>query len=141
MAVVVIVGSNSWVTRAEADAYFEEKWNASAWAALSDLQKDQLIITAYRWINQQPNLSISAASTATKVKNAQYEAAWFIYEYWTSYAKRRALDASGVDNFRVSSFSESINDVKFPAYILGMLDEFIVNEGGYFPTVTRDLSE
>lgn len=141
MAVIVTVGSNSWITRIEADDYFAEKWGAVAWASLTALEKDQLIITAYRWINQKLNLSIPAASTATKVKHAQCEAAWFVYEYWTEYSKRRALAASGVKSFDISNWSETLNSVQFPAYILGMVEEFIINDGGYFPTVSRSLNE
>lgn len=141
MPVVVTVGSNSWITRAEADAYLEEKWGASAWASLSGLQKDQLLISAYRWINQQPNISIPTTSTAAIVKNAQCEAAWFIYNYWSEYEKRRALIASGVKEFEVSNFSETLNKIAFPDFILGMLIDFSVGDAGYFPTAKRDLNE
>lgn len=141
MAIVVTVGSNSWITRAEADAYLEEKWGASAWASLSATEKDQLIITAYRWINQQPNLSIPAASTLLIVKNAQCEAAWFVYKYWAGFEQRRALIVSGVKEFEVSNFTETLEKVAFPDFISGMLIEFTTGEGGYFPTAKRELSE
>lgn len=141
MAITITVGTNSWITQDEADSYFDEKWGASAWASLSDNEKAQLIITAYRWINQQSNLSIPAASSSQIVKNAQMEAAWFICCYWTEYEKRRALNASGVSTFRVSSFSESLNNVKFPDFILNMLIDFIANGGQYFPRIQRDLSD
>lgn len=141
MAVVITVGSNSWITQAEADAYLEEKWGASAWAGLTATQKAQMIISAYRWINQQSNLSIPAASIAQVVKNAQIEAAWFIYNYWTEFEKRRALNASGVKQFEVSQFSETLDKVKFPDFILNILFDFLVNDGGCFPRIERDLAE
>jgi len=143
MAITIDPGINSWVTITEAKSYFDEKWGANSWndGTLNEIQQSQLLISAYRWINQQFNLSIPAASSAQTVKNAQMEAAWFIYSYWTEYEKIRSLSAAGVTQFRVSSFSESLSDVKFPEFILKMLSDFLVNDGGYFPRLKRDLSD
>lgn len=140
MAPILVVGSNSWCSVAEADSYFDEKYGASAWASLSMDDKERLLISAYRWINQQSFFSISASSTSGIVKQAQYEVAWFIYNYKADYDKRRALNASGVTSYRILDFSESLKDAGFPEFIKSMLDDFIIEVGGTFPRISRDLS-
>ena len=73
--------AESWITTAEADAYFLYKWNASVlWNGLTSPEKEQLLVSAYRWINQLYTLSIT--SVTDKVKNAQCETAWYIYKFW-----------------------------------------------------------
>lgn len=52
MAVITTVGgsdSNSYVSRAEADTYFSDHWSvtkSATWAALTNIQKDRLLIAA-----------------------------------------------------------------------------------------------
>lgn len=135
------VGTNSWITRADADTYFSEKYGAGAWATLTDSVKDQLLISAFRWIQQQSKFTIPASSTAEIVKQAQCEAAWFIYNYWTEYTKRQALTASGVKSFKISNFSETLELPTFPIFIGDMLDGFVTSQGGVFPTVSRELDQ
>ena len=67
----IIIGSNSWVTIAESDIYLDEKKGADSWAALANSEKIKDLITAYRWINGLPNLSITLVTD--KLKQAQIE--------------------------------------------------------------------
>lgn len=136
--IVLTVGVNSWVTVAEADSYFEAKYGAAGWTAFTADEKKQLLISAFRWIRSQTIFSIPASSTAQTVKDAQCEAAWFIYKYWTGLEDRRALYASGVRDFEISKFSETLEAQEFPAFIKDLLDGFTVSEGGAFPVVDRD---
>lgn len=140
MAASIIVGTNSWVTIAESDSYLEEKLDASAWASLTDLQKTQRLISAYRWINQQADISIAASSTADVVKYAQIETAWYMHKNWTAHDKRNALYAQGVREFDISKYSEKLEGAKLPEYIRLMLVDFITGGGNYFPTVSRDMT-
>lgn len=136
---MIIVGTNSWVTIVEANAYFINKWGAASdWASLTNTQKEQLLITAFNWINQNNNYSIPASSTAVKVKQAQYEMAWFIYQYSNEYEKRRALFASGVRRFDILSFEEELAKQEMPSHIAGLLNDFLSNSGNRFFTLTRE---
>lgn len=141
MAVVIIVGENSWVTAAEADSYLEEKIDASAWASLTDEQKAQRIISAYRWINQQSDLSISASAAATVVKYAQIETAWYMHEFWTAHKKRNALYSQGVRDFTISKYEETLEGAELPSYIKLMLKDYITDGANYFPEVTRTFTQ
>lgn len=135
------VGTNSWVTVAEADAYFSEKFGASVWAALLNATKEQLLISAYRWIQSQTMFTIEATSTAEKVKQAQYETAWYMYKYWDQHEDRRALIAQGVTDFKISEFEETLSEVKFPGFISDLLEDFITGGGFSFPVVNRTFEQ
>jgi hypothetical protein len=137
--IVLTVGVNSWVTVAEADTYFESKFGAGVWSTLTSDVKKQLLITAYTWIQSQTTFSISPSATATKVKVAQCEAAWFIYNNWTSYEKRRTLISSGVKSFDIGNYSEDLSNSDFPKFISDILIDFVARLGGTFPTVNRDI--
>ncbi len=134
----ITVGTNSWVTIAEADIYFESRYGASAWAGLSTANKTSLLITAYNWINSQIQFTIAASATAAVVKNAQCESAWYIYSYWTEHEDRRALYTQGVREFDISKFSEKLELPEFPAWISDMLDGYLTDAGGTFPLYNRD---
>lgn len=135
-----VVGTNSWVTIAEANTYFTNKYGASAWAGLSDTVKTQLLITAYRWMKALPDVSIPDSSTSTTVKNAQCEVAWYIYNFYADHEKRQALHTQGVRSFTLSKFSETLDAPSFPQWIKDMLGDFISGGNNAFPRVQRNLS-
>lgn len=139
--ITLTVGTNSWVTVIEADSYMESKWGASAWALLTADQKKQALITAFNWIQSSYDYSVSPASTAAKVKNAQLEAAWYIENNWAEHEKRAAIYAQGVRDFTVSKFRESLKEPDLPKIVKDLLAGFATNSGGKFFTVTRTLED
>lgn len=136
MALILVINVNTWVTIAEADSYLEGKFDAGAWAPLSDTIKKQLLITAYRWIVGTPELVLPAVATDA-MKNAQIELAWWVYKFWTGYDKRDGLIASGVKSFRISKFSENFTKQDLPKFIKDLLADSL--SGEYFPVVEREL--
>ncbi len=140
-APVVVVGTNSWASVAEADAYFGAKYGAAAWAALSLMEKTQLLISACRWLMQQTSLALSLSDASSTLKDAQCETAWFLLNWQTDYDKRRALISSGVRSYRVLDFSESLTEVTFPKYLSDMLVDYATSPGTYFPRVDRNLED
>jgi hypothetical protein len=140
-APVVIVGVNSWVTVAQADTYCAGKFGAAAWAGLGITEKTQLLISATRWLMRQPTLSVSLADTAQVLRDAQCEAAWFIYNYQDEYERRRALISSGVKSFSILGFSESYGDITFPAFLSEILYPYVTSTDISFPRMGRDMSE
>jgi len=129
------------VTVAEADAYFLDRFNASAWSTLTNTDKETVLISAYRWIQAQSLFSISPTATAEIIKQAQCETAWFMYNYFADYEDRRALYDQGVRDFKISEFEETLAGAQFPSFISGMLEDSIVSGGGTFPTAFRTLPE
>lgn len=133
------VGTNSWVSVAEADTYLDEKFSAGNWATLAYEAKEQLLITSYRWINAQ-RVNIPASSTESNVKYAQIELAWYCYGHLTSHEKRRALYAQGVRDFKLSKFEEKLEKGGIPDFILDLIKEELTGYGGRFPVASRTFS-
>lgn len=133
------VGVNSWATVAEADTYFNDRFNASAWSGFTNTDKETLLISAYRWIQSQRMFSISPAATSDIIKEAQFETAWYMYNYFANHEDRRALYAQGVRDFKISEFEETLEQATFPGHISDMLSDSIVSGGGSFPTARRSL--
>ena len=131
------LGAETWVTVVEANTYFLHKWGAGAWAALSTSDKESLLISAYRWIKSLNSLTISIVTD--NLKNAQYETAWYIYKFWTEHEKRSALIASGVKEFEVSEFSETLGAAQFPASIFELLKSYVTKGTAQIVKVYRDL--
>jgi hypothetical protein len=68
----LLVGVNSWVTTAEADTYLGDKWGVGAeWTGLTTTEKEQALVTSYRWIQGLRQYNISPSSTNENVKNAR----------------------------------------------------------------------
>jgi hypothetical protein len=141
MPPVVIVGTNSWVTVAQATAYLEARLGAAAWAALPLGDRTVLLISAFRWIRRQSALSIGAGSTDQAVKDAQCEAAWWLHKWNDEYEKRSAQYASGVRNWRALDMGESLEAPEFPAFLSDMLVGFASGAGHAIVTVSRDLAD
>jgi hypothetical protein len=135
MAVTLTVGTNSWCTLAEANAYLEEKPTAGAWAGLSDTVKKQWLITAYRYIFRHFNVT---ATVTTNKKYAQIELAWWFYLYYTNWEKRESLIAGGVTKFKISRFEEELDKISIPHFLNDLLPDSIKAIGENFFTVERD---
>ncbi|MFA5456869.1 MAG: hypothetical protein WC261_04465 [Synergistaceae bacterium] len=94
MAASIIVGTNSWVTVAEAELYFEARLNATSWTGATATQKIQALIMAYRQLNSgQYSFPTVVVDT---MKYAQLEQALFLLAYSADIDARMALQAQGV---------------------------------------------
>jgi len=123
----ITVGSNSWITNAEADAYLDCKFGAGAWAAATEENQNKAIITAFWRIYASKDYSIAKSETDEKVKNAQAETAYFILADGAEMSKRKALQDAGVKNFTISKFSETYersNGTLLPQEAKDLLDEW-----------------
>jgi hypothetical protein len=114
----ITVGTDSWVTLAEADTYFESRIQTDPWDALSDANKEKYLKTAYRWIYYDSAFPVPASSSETAVKYGQCEAAFFLITYYDTMDKHAALIASGVTHFKYGKREEDITDVKKPQVVI-----------------------
>lgn len=135
---MLTVGTNSWVTLAEADAYLATKYGAAAWAGLPVADREALLITAYNLLRLQSGYAIAPDAAAYAVKAAQIETAWWWYGHGAEWEKRAGLYAGGVRSFTVMSWSEGLAAPELPAYIKDMLTEFARGSGNYLPKFRRD---
>ena len=114
----IVVGTNSWITLADADTYFSSHIGASPWDALSDNDKEKYLITAYRWVYYDSAFDVPAASSETAVKYGQCEAALYLISYYTDMTKHDAIISSGIKSFRYGKRSEDLGSVKKPQSVI-----------------------
>jgi len=92
----IIVGTNSWVTLAEANSYFAERYAVNvSWDALDDPSKEAALITAYKQLTQSNLYSFPTTSTQI-MKDMQCEQAIFLVIQGDALDRRIGLQAQGV---------------------------------------------
>lgn len=141
----LIVGQNSWVTISEADLYLTIRMSAEDWFDLNDstnpgeISKTTLLITAFRWLMNSPQLSLTSSLTDDSIKNAEIEAALFLLEHYEALNERRAAMFTGVEEFELSKKSEKLNigNLQIPDFIIGNLglyttENIIVTLAGHY---------
>lgn len=136
--ITITVGTNSWVTLTEANDFLDQIFD-NDWSNLTEVQKKQLLITAFWLIYTYPEISIEKSSTEEKVKIAQIKLAEWLYNYYDEWKERGALIAGGVKSFSLSKWREVFNRQSLPFEVLNLLDDSLLNSGGYFPLVEREL--
>ena len=136
MAVTIIVGVNSWVTLAEADAFIEGQFGSS-WSALTITQRQQCLITAFWWLYNSSQYNITKTSTNENVKNAQMLLADWIGEFFEDWKERNALWSSGVKSFSLSKWRETLQKTEIPENIKDILFTFATGE--HFFNISRTI--
>jgi len=127
-----VVGTDSWATVVEADAYLKYRIGTEEWFALSGestpgtYSKESMLGTAFRELLNCPTIALVKTSTDDNVKNAQIEMALFLTEHFDELNDRRAAIATGLDSFYLGKRREDLTRsfVGIPEYILGMLTDY-----------------
>lgn len=115
------VGTDSWVTTEQADAYFQTRLGASWWAALSSPEKETLLVTAFNWLLYDGTFELSVSTDSQDVRVAQMEAAYFLHDHQAEYEGRAANLAGGVTSVSASKWSESYGTLQKPERVLAAL--------------------
>ncbi len=114
---VIEVGTNCYIDIEDADEYFALKYGADSWEALSDEDKDKLLISATRKIDRLPlrgtkriyNQSLAfpryTDTIPTEVAQATCEEAFAMLN--TAANKRKELQRQGVKSFSIGKLSET----------------------------------
>jgi hypothetical protein len=126
----IVVGTNSWITLADADTYFTTHIGSDPWDALSDANKEYYLVTAYNWIYYDSAFSVPAASTETAVKYGQCEAALYLISYYTDMKKHEAMIASGITSFEYGKRQEDLTQIKKPQIVINMFSSVALYNGG-----------
>jgi len=133
----LVVGTNSWSTVAEADTYLANRPTATDWFALDtapgnpgEASKESYLDYAFYLILGSDEFSISKDSTDDNVKEAQIEEVLFLLRNQLEFENRDAMIASGIEDFKVSKWSESLGDaVGFPSVVNGKLGNYSIVGG------------
>ena len=93
MAATITVGTNSWVTEAEANTYFDARIKSSDYWTDGASDNVPALITAYNWLNAKYSLPTVGTTT---IKNAQCEMSFFLLQHQPDLDLRMGLQAQGV---------------------------------------------
>uniref|UniRef100_A0A6M3LWZ3 Uncharacterized protein n=1 Tax=viral metagenome TaxID=1070528 RepID=A0A6M3LWZ3_9ZZZZ len=89
----ITVGTNSWVTEAEANTYFDSRVGSSDYWVDGEDDNLAALITAFNWLNAKYDLPVVGT---TAIKNAQCEMALFLLQHQPDLDLRMGLQAQGV---------------------------------------------
>lgn len=132
----LVVGSNSWVSVAEADTYLEDTPGATDWFNLIDEPgskkgeeaKSSFLVLAFRTLSTHPDLSgISASVSDDDVKDAQIEMALYLLRYREDLVQRGILQDAGVKQFEIGEWREEFFESggSLPSHILSLLSGYL----------------
>ena len=142
----LVVGTNSWVTLVEADAYLTNKVGTQDWFSLTDTptnpgdaSKESFLITAFNYLITKAGYVIPSDSTDANVQAAQTEFAYYLFVYGAAYEDRINAQASGVTEFKLSKWSEkysesSLLDQPLPSIVQNYLSEY------YYLNITASIT-
>ncbi len=135
----ITVGTNSWITEAEADAFFTTRFGADAYW-LSGTDKEGAIITAYNWLMGCPQFSLAASATAAQaVKDAQCEMVLFLVIHQPDIDLRVGLQAQGVREAGiVKEKYDGKNRMPIPPAVMTLLDAYRVDTPIHLVDIERD---
>lgn len=140
----LLVGTNSWVTVEEADAYMESRFGS--WEFWTDeTNKEAALITAYKKIVQSGYFENLPTTSNDNMKDAQCELALFLVMESGDLLRRAGLQSQGVVQAGISKESydpSARGKLAFPPEVLALLKEYTdQNSGAFFLDLTRDDAE
>lgn len=137
----IVIGTNSWLTLAEAETYFSNRIGSGPWSALTAGDKEKYLISAFYWVYYDPAFTAPSTADDDAVKFGQCEAALFLIVYADEYGKRDALISFGVKEFDYSKWREVLGpEVKKPAAVFNYFDSIGYYRGGIVMTILQDPS-
>ena len=152
----LVVGSNSYGSRAEADTYFNDSLRKATWAAVVSATKDQGLIEATRIFERQAwagekevpsqdlafgrtgltdkdGVSLTPAETLEVVKEAQFEYALFLITDPAQIGTREAT-GSNVKKLEAGSakvtYFKRINGTRFPLTVTDLIGDWFGGDRG-----------
>jgi hypothetical protein len=137
--ITITVGTNSWVTLTEANDYLESQFGNNWDSITSDDDKKKCLITAFWLIYTWPDYSIPKTSTEENVKYAQIKLADWIYSNYSDWKEHGAMIAAGIKSFALPKWRETLIDQGLPFEVQSLLNDSLINSGGYFATFEREL--
>jgi len=138
----IVVGTNSWVTEAEANTYFDDRIRASDyWTDAAD-DNVPALITAYNWLNAG---KYAFPTTATQpIKDAQCEYAFFLLQHQPDLDLRMGLQAQGViaagvvkERYKDDNYLE----LPLPPIVVKLLEGYDTERPVYLVNLARNENE
>lgn len=127
----VVVGVNSYVTPAEAEAYLGLRFGADEFWT-NTINKPAALVTAYRLIAESGYFDNLPTTSNTSMKNAQCEMALFLAMEGGDILRRKGLQAQGVLSAGIVKevYDKNIRDqISFPPEVLRLLNDYCTKRG------------
>lgn len=128
------VGTNSWVTVAEADAYMDSRFGSwEFWD--DDINKDAALITAYKKIKQSGFFDSLPDTADENMKDAQCEMALYLVMEGGDLLRRSGLQAQGVVEAGIAKekYDPAVRGkLSFPPEVMSLLKEYTNQDGSAF---------
>jgi len=109
----LVVGTNSWVTVAEADTYLTDRLGTQDWFTLDESpsapgepSKDTFLITAFNLLVNKGGYCLDPAMTDNRVKNSQSELAFYFVNNYNQFIADSDSISKGLKKFDLSEWSE-----------------------------------
>jgi hypothetical protein len=138
----IVVGTNSWVTEAEANTYFSDRLGASGYWVNGASDNIPALITAYKWL-QCGKYSLPATATQP-IKDAQCEMALFLLQHQPDLDLRMGLRVQGVIQAGVVKESYSRGgsiEFPIPPVVAQLLDTYDTERPAYLVNLERNEEE
>jgi len=136
----ITVGTNSWITEVDADTYFGTRFASSDYW-YSGVDKEGALITAYNWLNNNPNFTFPTTPTQVML-DAQCEMALFLVQHQPDIDLRMGLQAQGVIEAGIVKEKYAPRcGVPLPATVIALLDTLRQDSPIRMVNVERDEDE
>lgn len=133
----LVVGTNSWVTLAEAFTHLSSRMGSKDWLDLDPdgspglPTRESTLIESFYWLSNDLSYSISPTCTDDHVKQAQIEGALYLLKYYDEMQDREAGVAQGIKSFGYSKRGETFGETpRIPARIAGLLKDYKTDSSG-----------
>lgn len=138
----ITVGTNSWVTEAEANTFLGDRLDADGYWVDEEPDNVRALITAYKWLNAG---KYSFPSTATQpIKDAQCEYALFLLQHQPDLDLRMGLQVQGVtaagvvkEKYKGGNFTP----LPIPPIVEQLLDDYDTERAVYLINIERNENE
>lgn len=124
--ITITVGTNSWISLAEANDYFATRVGSSLWNESNPIEKAQALVSAFNQLSGCGLFDIPSEITSN-LKNAQCEMALFILKYQEDIDARKGLQAQGVSSAGIVQETydkDMMSQVPVPPIVKSMLSEY-----------------
>lgn len=139
MAATITVGTNSWVTEAEANTFMEGRIKASDYWTDSASDNIPALITAYKWLMACPKFSFPT-TIATTMKDLQCEMALFLLQHQPDIDLRMGLQAQNVIEAGIvkEKYKFSILGIPLPPTVIDLAYAYLDEHYLYILDIERD---
>lgn len=136
---IITVGTNSWVTEAEADSYMESRIGAEDYWDDGDVKNHASLITAYKELNNTNKFTFPTTATAI-MKDAQCEYALYLLIHEPDRSIREGLQTQAVVEAGIvkEKYNRAGTTVHFPPLIESMLADYKTEKPFFIFDVERD---